>query len=940
MLGFVVRMRGREYSPDCIRAVDLDGVESIRFGEKGKRLTSLKEDDNMQTFLQQRQQYPVDDVCGWLEKQGGAKGGSKAFKKRWFVLQGPNLYFFDQPTDVVYKGVLTLSRAIVLPAEHDEAAFVVQWPGTDDPERVLRAGNTADRDAWIAAVKRALRADRLRSGYRPTNLHSGGAAMSSSKERDPQEAAPTLNQPIAQKGMVYLSFEVKNAAPEAKEPVALVCGSLVGVESWYLRLVEAMAVRRKLDKEGEIALHTANIAASTSGVAATPARVGIALALEAQGKIDEAFEKLTEAVGAQPYTAAGRTALGRILLQIRHDPAAAIPHLKAAAALQDRQDSSTLIMLGQAYERTSALRLAATSYDMALTVDPKLTSAHVALAAVLVAQAAKEEGTAAQGHLKEAVVHLKAAIREQARDASLHYSLGSAFQKLGSGHEGEAVEAHKAALALEEGHVGAHAALGLHLLPKLEQHAAAIPHIRKALEAALGGNSEVGTVDSLKLVLAEQLLRAEGARYAAPEAVQRASQAEEEEEQEAQEEGEEQQQGGVGEDGGEEQGGEGADLGEPAAQPTPAPAATVPPPPPPPAAGLPPPPPPSGMPLSPGPPSGPPPPFTPGPPGTPAPGFSTPPPSSSYTPMTGTGGSAAAFTPGMTAMTPMQPASMSGVEAVDALSSGAMVNEAEALLSSLPVQVSPLAKARLAYALARAADRAADLEAMAGIVADAAAVTASRSKAEEQYKSAIAAVASLDGSAVAQVLLGEAHFYLARMYKKVGRHGEAVPSLEATVRIAGEHDLPGGPAVTSLAQDLLERCKRLAAGQPEFPVVEKKKKKEDELQYSDTGVMPEGLNLEGLNPEERKKAYFAHMKKQKKEAEEEAKRQEEVKMARMTPEEREQYLQEKAAKEKHEAKKDKILSKHLAQYSGGATGSGSKLLARGRGRGRGTPRGR
>ena len=53
----------------------------------------------------------------------------------------------------------------------------------------------------------------------------------------------------------------------------------------------------------------------------------------------------------------------------------------------------------------------------------------------------------------------------------------------------------------------------------------------------------------------------------------------------------------------------------------------------------------------------------------------------------------------------------------------------------------------------------------------------------------------------------------------------------------------------------------------------------------------------------------------------------------MSEEELAKYNEEQAAKSKHDAKKDKVLKNHLAQYGGSS--KGPSALFRGRGRGRG-----
>ncbi|ORE07603.1 PH-domain-containing protein [Rhizopus microsporus var. microsporus] len=54
------------------------------------------------------------DMEGWLHKQGCRY---KKWNKRWFVLKGPNLFYFKSPKDVRMKGIINLRGYRVIPDE-------------------------------------------------------------------------------------------------------------------------------------------------------------------------------------------------------------------------------------------------------------------------------------------------------------------------------------------------------------------------------------------------------------------------------------------------------------------------------------------------------------------------------------------------------------------------------------------------------------------------------------------------------------------------------------------------------------------------------------------------------------------------------------------------------------------------------------------------------
>jgi hypothetical protein len=194
-------------------------------------------------------------------------------------------------------------------------------------------------------------------------------------------------------------------------------------------------------------------------------------------------------------------------------------------------------------------------------------------------------------------------------------------------------------------------------------------------------------------------------------------------------------------------------------------------------------------------------------------------------------------------------------------------------------------------------------------------------RAESFYEYVTAAYPGTDDFA-------QAAFQLAGMLKRAGKLQEAKEQIEAAMAHA--------PALAGAA-DLKTRITRLLAGKPEVepeaPRVDRRRRGEDEIKLLDVGVaLPLGAMSPGMTAEDRDAAFWNTLRADKVRKEEEARRQEEARVASMTPEEREEYERTKADKEKHEQRKARMLDGQMRGYS--ATGA-SALKARGRGRARG-----
>ena len=324
-------------------AVDLDTVQGFATGLRGGRMARFVTQGGASQaaaalLAEERRKYPCGDVvAGWLDKFGGAHGGKKGWQRRWFVLSGANLLYFASPRDGKPKGMLDLtgSGTVVGAAEGDERSIELSWPaegagaaGQDEgggardlgvarsadllPSRELRADSVADRDRWLAAIKAALRVDRLLTGVGLAG-RAGGAAGAGAAS--PTEFAPPATQTVPAAGAVSISFSVSGGgAAAAKEPAALFCGSLLSFERWYFGLQAVVAQRQRLSLAAQEARHRAAVAADPGDVAA---KVALALALERRGTAPakvEAMQLAAAAQAASPGFPLAAKLAGRLLL--------------------------------------------------------------------------------------------------------------------------------------------------------------------------------------------------------------------------------------------------------------------------------------------------------------------------------------------------------------------------------------------------------------------------------------------------------------------------------------------------------------------------------------------------------------------------------------------------------------------------------------------------
>ena len=92
---------------------------------------------------------PVDKE-GYLMKRGEV---NKSFQKRWFVLKGNLLFYFDKPEEREPTGVIIIEGCTVELAEMTDAfTFELVFPGAASRTYVLAASTQEDMESWMKAI--------------------------------------------------------------------------------------------------------------------------------------------------------------------------------------------------------------------------------------------------------------------------------------------------------------------------------------------------------------------------------------------------------------------------------------------------------------------------------------------------------------------------------------------------------------------------------------------------------------------------------------------------------------------------------------------------------------------------------------------------------------------------------------------------------------------
>ncbi|KAI9268478.1 hypothetical protein EDC94DRAFT_514032 [Helicostylum pulchrum] len=93
------------------------------------------------------------DMEGWLHKQGCKY---KKWNKRWFVLKGPNLFYFKSPKDVRMKGIINLRGYRIIPDETIQPGKY-SFKAQHEEERTFYFYTDIDTSmkSWISSLMKA-----------------------------------------------------------------------------------------------------------------------------------------------------------------------------------------------------------------------------------------------------------------------------------------------------------------------------------------------------------------------------------------------------------------------------------------------------------------------------------------------------------------------------------------------------------------------------------------------------------------------------------------------------------------------------------------------------------------------------------------------------------------------------------------------------------------
>lgn len=94
---------------------------------------------------------PVDKE-GYLQKKGDL---NRDFQRRWFVLKGNLLFYFQKKQDREPQGVIVLEACSVQVSTHGRYCFEISFDGVGTRVYVLGADNDADMQQWMKAISHA-----------------------------------------------------------------------------------------------------------------------------------------------------------------------------------------------------------------------------------------------------------------------------------------------------------------------------------------------------------------------------------------------------------------------------------------------------------------------------------------------------------------------------------------------------------------------------------------------------------------------------------------------------------------------------------------------------------------------------------------------------------------------------------------------------------------
>ena len=94
---------------------------------------------------------PIDKE-GYLEKRGDF---SKSYQRRWFVLKGNLLFYFEKKQDKEPLGLIVLESCSVQVSSQAKYAFEISFDGDGSRVYVLSADNDEDMQSWVKVISHA-----------------------------------------------------------------------------------------------------------------------------------------------------------------------------------------------------------------------------------------------------------------------------------------------------------------------------------------------------------------------------------------------------------------------------------------------------------------------------------------------------------------------------------------------------------------------------------------------------------------------------------------------------------------------------------------------------------------------------------------------------------------------------------------------------------------
>jgi tetratricopeptide (TPR) repeat protein len=867
-------------------AVDLKQVKDIHIGLGGrfsKSGTDVFNKKEVGDYLSPYKNGLYNElICGWLQKQGGANGGSKGWAKRWCVVIGMSLYYFTSPQDLTPKGFVDLRNSV---ASNDggDASFSISYQDQSVPTRVFRCESKGDAERWLSALKTLLKTDRSRSNTMSKVQFSAKLT------------------PISPKFLVFwleMNQQGKGKLALPQNAPSFMCGAPRQIETWYLGLTNVL-FKGKSDQDAAASLKKKVDADPNDNLAWAM----LGSKLEAIGDVSGASSAYLKSIQLCTNYVLPHFNLGKILSS-QGKMQEALVQFEFAAALTDRDEFSILIELGKAYLSLQQVKPAMFTFEHCTIMNPKSAAALMYYGIAL----------SRNGNSEGAIKQLKAAYVLDSKNALLLTELSSALaaqaekehdkDRASGKTSSSAVQLEEEALATLKNAIveigkspsvpanfGAtfnlaalHEKAGL-ILQKLGRHGDAVTEFEVVLSSLPTDPRVLLLVASSYLELASSL-ESETINYKdvlSNGHLQRLSSS------------------------------DSAGTSDAVKM------------------------------------------------------MSEVPMTSSESPI------ADSFEDTILKTLLRSEELVAEVLTIDAASipgnllCGKVferlgVIERLILKSMLPATTSSNGASSSETIIEEAKEEEEEEGEEGGEEAPAAAPVSSEAVAstaeapatetdvsnmkatsgwtpKERFDQAKTYYVYAAGSGAGFELV-EANVRLGNLLKNLGELEDAKAALEKAV--AKGKDAPTSPALTALlkeSNDLLARTKRLIAGEPEFPVVAKKRdgakslKKDESIEFAaPTGDDDIHSSLAGLSAEEKEAAFFAAMKEKKQKEKEEAEQREKAKVAAMNPEERAEYEKELENKRKHEQKKEKALKSGLGAFS---SGGAAKAILAGRGRGRG-----